>query len=122
MAHVGAELEVFPLAQRRGVPVVVGPDELFPPCHQPRFRPSFLESMGESWRNEMKLFVGPYVVAFTSTRWNSLQVGHPQWSQSPPTVADCMGFALSAPAVQAGTLLGHVKTACPIIHLLMGVG
>ena len=60
MAHVGAEAEVFPLAQSRGVPIV----------------------------------------AFTSTRWNSLQKGHPQWSEEPPTPAECMRFALSAPAVQ----------------------
>ena len=39
------------------------------------------------------------IVAFTSTRWNSLQKGHPDWQESPPAVADCMRFAAHPKAV-----------------------
>lgn len=41
------------------------------------------------------------VIAFTSTRWNSLQKGHPRWhSSDPPSTAACMNWSLSHPAVQ----------------------
>ena len=41
------------------------------------------------------------VIAFTSTRWNSLQKGHPRWTSSdPPSTATCMNWSLSHPAVQ----------------------
>lgn len=40
------------------------------------------------------------VVAFTSTRWNSLQKGHPRWTEEPPTTAKCVQFAANHPAVQ----------------------
>ena len=33
------------------------------------------------------------VVAFTTTRWNSLQRGHPRWDRDPPTTAECMAWA-----------------------------
>ena len=43
------------------------------------------------------------IVAFTSTRWNSLQKGHLAWKEAPPTVADCMRFA----ARETSTLHSH---------------
>ena len=37
------------------------------------------------------------VVAFTTTRWNSLQKGHEEWAEgSPPTVSECMRWAHAA--------------------------
>ncbi|HEY9764406.1 MAG TPA: aldo/keto reductase [Trichocoleus sp.] len=39
------------------------------------------------------------VIAFTSTRWSTLLKGHPDWSEAPPTAADCYRFVLSHPAV-----------------------
>ena len=40
------------------------------------------------------------IIAFTSTRWNSLQKGHPQWPDAPPSTATCMRWAAAHPAVQ----------------------
>jgi hypothetical protein len=40
------------------------------------------------------------VVAFTTTRWNSLQKGHPRWDGDPPSTATCMRWAEAHPAVQ----------------------
>ena len=40
------------------------------------------------------------IVAFTTTRWNSLQKGHPRWSEAPPSAATCMSWAAAHPAVQ----------------------
>lgn len=40
------------------------------------------------------------VVAFTSTRWNSLQRGHPRWDRDPPTTAECMAWAAGHDATQ----------------------
>ena len=79
------------------------------------------------------------VIAFTSTRWNSLQKGHPRWTSSdPPSTATCMNWSLSHPAVQVvlnsapdvkylgewadelsekgslGTLVGHTIARGPI--------
>eukprot|EP01051_Picozoa_sp_SAG22_P008113 SAG22_NODE_601_length_8666_cov_7.089413_4_plen_333_part_00 len=39
------------------------------------------------------------VLSFTSTRWNSLQGGHKKWAGPRPDIGDCIGFALSHPAV-----------------------
>lgn len=39
------------------------------------------------------------VIAFTSTRWNTLTQTHPAWQDLPPTVAQCMDFCASHPAV-----------------------
>jgi len=44
-----------------------------------------------------KINLRRYIVAFTSTRWNSLQKGHPQWNEEPPTVADCMAGVYTRP-------------------------
>ena len=41
------------------------------------------------------------VLAFTATRWGSLLGGHPQWSGTVPTAADCYRFVLEHPAVLA---------------------
>lgn len=36
-------------------------------------------------------------IAFTTTRWNALQEGHPDWTGNPlPTTGDCLSFALAA--------------------------
>ena len=41
------------------------------------------------------------VVAFTSTRWNTLQRGHPRWEpNAPPDVSDCMAWAAHHDAVR----------------------
>mmetsp|Transcript_51336 Transcript_51336/g.164117 ORF Transcript_51336/g.164117 Transcript_51336/m.164117 type:complete len:115 (-) Transcript_51336:608-952(-) len=40
------------------------------------------------------------VVAFTSTRWNSLQKGHPGWAGAPPGLGECASFCLRNEAVQ----------------------
>lgn len=40
------------------------------------------------------------VVAFTTTRWNSLQRGHPRWDRDPPTTAECMAWAAGHEATQ----------------------
>jgi hypothetical protein len=41
------------------------------------------------------------VVAFTSTRWNTLQRGHPRWEpNAPPDVSDCMAWAAHHDAVE----------------------
>eukprot|EP01048_Picozoa_sp_COSAG05_P022538 COSAG05_NODE_4548_length_1468_cov_158.428780_2_plen_274_part_00 len=39
------------------------------------------------------------ILSFTSTRWNTLQGGHTHWSGPLPSTGDCIGFALSHPAV-----------------------
>lgn len=35
------------------------------------------------------------VLAFTTTRWNSLQDGHMEWNEDSPTHGDCISFALA---------------------------
>lgn len=45
------------------------------------------------------------VLAFTTTRWNSLQQGHKKWKQEPPTTADCISYALTA---HGGGVITHV--------------
>lgn len=37
------------------------------------------------------------VLAFTTTRWNSLQDGHRDWNDAPPTTGECLSFALQQP-------------------------
>jgi hypothetical protein len=46
------------------------------------------------------------VIAFTSTRWNTLTQTHPAWQDLPPTVAQCMDFCASHP----GTCWGLSKS------------
>lgn len=46
------------------------------------------------------------VIAFTSTRWNTLTKTHPAWQDLPPTVAQCMDFCASHP----GTCWGLSKS------------
>jgi hypothetical protein len=36
------------------------------------------------------------VMAFTTTRWNKLQAGHPSCRRRPPTTPECLSFALSS--------------------------
>jgi len=60
------------------------------------------------------------VVAFTSTRWGSLETGHPQWTHHPPpTVADCVRFALHPDAVQV--VLRSTHTLDRLDELVTGV-
>lgn len=35
------------------------------------------------------------VLAFTTTRWNSLQDGHMEWNEGAPTHSDCISFAIT---------------------------
>ena len=35
------------------------------------------------------------VLAFTTTRWNSLQEGHIEWNDDAPTTGECISFALA---------------------------
>ena len=38
---------------------------------------------------------GTPVLAFTTTRWNTLQSGHKGWDDEPPSTADCISYALT---------------------------
>jgi aryl-alcohol dehydrogenase-like predicted oxidoreductase len=40
------------------------------------------------------------VIAFTATRWGTLLEPHPEWSERPPTAADCYRYCLAQNAVQ----------------------
>ncbi|VEU41033.1 unnamed protein product [Pseudo-nitzschia multistriata] len=46
------------------------------------------------------------VLAFTTTRWNRLQDGHPDWGQRAPTTPECLSFALSASSDERGASAG----------------
>ena len=52
------------------------------------------------------------IIAFASTRWNSLQKGHPRWGDEAPTTALCMRWASSHPAVHV------VLSAAPTLEYL----
>ena len=42
---------------------------------------------------------GAPVLAFTTTRWNTLQSGHKKWEGRAPSTADCVSYALTHPVV-----------------------
>jgi len=49
------------------------------------------------------------VVAFTCTRWRTLQ-GHPNWPEPPPSAADCYRYALQHPAVHLALTSPQTRT------------
>jgi aryl-alcohol dehydrogenase-like predicted oxidoreductase len=51
------------------------------------------------------------IVAFTSTRWGTLLQGHPDWSDTPPTAADCYRFGLYQPAIHLTLTAAKTRSA-----------
>ncbi|KAK3243999.1 hypothetical protein CYMTET_46373 [Cymbomonas tetramitiformis] len=60
------------------------------------------------------------IVAFTSTRWNTLQNGHEDWSEDLPEVGTCMSFALAPKAVQV--VLNSTRTEAELTQLVLKAG
>merc|ERR1712071_90572 len=48
------------------------------------------------------------VMAFTSTRWNSLQNNHYDWESNAPSTGECLSFAL------AGDVMSTTKSSSPV--------
>lgn len=50
------------------------------------------------------------IVSFTCTRWGTLLQGHPDWTASPPTAADCYRYTLQHPAVHLALTSPQTRT------------
>jgi len=65
------------------------------------------------------LATGVPVLAFTTTRWNTLQSGHQRWDAPPPSTADCVSYALTHPAVTH--VINGVRTIAELDQILGGM-
>jgi aryl-alcohol dehydrogenase-like predicted oxidoreductase len=59
------------------------------------------------------------VLAFTTTRWNTLQSGHRKWDDRPPSTADCISYALTHPAVSH--VINGVRTTAELDEIMGGM-
>ena len=59
------------------------------------------------------------VLAFTTTRWNSMQDGHMDWNEDAPSTGDCISFALACqPPVEV--VLHSARDECELREALEG--